>query len=56
MNPPSKLHLPLIVSPLQPLVLDTRVAVPVNAASVTLLWVGTGGETSCQLAKADLHP
>ena len=47
--------LQLEVSPLHPLVLDTRVAVPANAASVKLLWRGTDGKSHGQLAMADLH-
>lgn len=47
--------LPLMVSPLQPLVLDTRVETPANAASVKLLWVSTHGNARGQLAKADLQ-
>jgi len=47
--------LPLTVSPLQPLILDTGVAAPANAASVRLLWLGSDRRPPRQLAKADLH-
>ena len=47
--------LPLKVSPLQPLVLDTAVAAPTKAASVKLVLIGANGKAAGDLAKADLR-
>jgi len=46
--------LPLTASPLQPLVVDTRLVSPKAAASVKLLWLGTNGKDQGQLARAVL--
>ena len=49
------LDLPLTVSPLKPVVLDTVVAAPTDAVSVKLVLIGADGQAVGELAKADLR-
>ena len=49
------LDLPLTVSPLKPVVLDTVVAAPTDAVSVKLVLIGAAGQAVGELAKADLR-
>ena len=49
------LDLPLTVSPLKPVVLDTAVAGPTGAVSVKLVLIGADGKAVGELAKADLR-
>ena len=49
------LDLPLKASPLQPLVLDTNVAVPADAVAVKLVWITTGGKAAGTLGTSPIN-